>query len=267
MKSIFDYINFLNKNILNYDKILLDNDNIEYSQFKLLKTHNNIKNQYYSNIYYIINSYSNNNNNIPINLDVKRENLKFTTPFLKCESIDNNNNSSNYVYFDLNNDIGIIIKKFIKELEQKIINDFYQTLILDLDLVESTNNLSLDNNNVPSEIINNNSETTSKSNINSFKFYSNINEQNNTLKCKIGSIEDLFLYDYNYNLIDNYNIIDDNIKKQIHVQPNLSCMGIWVYGNKFGLTWVCSQLRFDKKSIYVPNFLNNSDSNDSSDSK
>jgi len=240
MKSVYEYISFLNNNIQHYSEI--NYENIEYSPFKL----NNKSQSLYSNI------------TLYNNKEQYRENLKFKTDFM-CINDDNlqsdylTNNKNVSLTFHLTNEL----QEYISNLEKKIVNDFYNTLSIDLDLNNDTNSICFSDN-IPSDI--HTLQDTSKTNSNKveqYKFVSSI--KNSKLKCKIGSFEDLFVYDYNFNLIDEPDIIQQNIKNGIYACPNITCMGLWIYKKQFGCTWICSQIQFDKKSIYIPSFLKNDD--------
>jgi len=240
--SNYEYLHYLNKNILHYDELNIEN--IEYSPFKSTNIKNNSKNilsSYYSNIYHFT------------DIDEKRENLKFTTDYIKIKKLDKNEKNIYYITFDLSNNSKLC--EFIEKIENKVKKDIKNVINIShiqLDNVEE-NQLY----NPPTDIhtLTENS-VLNEENLSQYKFYQNQSILfNKDLKCKIGNLEDLFVYDYNFNLIDNPNRIQELIDKNVYVKANLTCVGLWIYKKQYGLTWLCSQIQFNKNVVYVPKFI------------
>jgi len=261
-----EYLFYLNNNILSYTNLNINN--IEYSPLKKqYQSRSNVNDNFYSNIYYYTDD------------DDKRENFKFTTDYLEIKKFEKNSSNIYYITFDLSNDNKFV--EFIKNLEKKVIDDFPN--ILNISNISNTSNndipinINIYNNlqNPPTDIntMNENSNVSlTNENTHSYKFfkkqsvlYCNGNENSNSyeLKCKIGNLEDLFVYDYSLNLIDNPERIEELINKKISVKANISCIGIWTLKKQFGLTWLCSQLQFNKNSLYIPKFIQDISSDDS----
>jgi len=240
--SNYEYLHYLNKNILNYDELNIEN--IEYSPFRLNNTKNNSKNvisSYYSNIYHFT------------DIDEKRENLKFTTDYIKIKKLDKNDKNIYYITFDLSNNTKLC--NFLENIEIKVKKDIKNILNISHIQTDYIDNNQLQNPPTDIQTLTENSVINDE-NITQYKFYQNQSITfNKELKCKIGNLEDLFVYDYNFNLIDNPNRIQELINKNIFVKANLTCVGLWIYKKQYGLTWLCSQLQFNKNGNYIPKFI------------
>jgi len=232
----FEYLHYLNKNILHYDELNIEN--IEYSPFKSTNIKNKVKNiseSYYSNIYHFT------------DIDEKRENLKFTTDYIKIKQLDK------YITFDLKENTKLC--NFIEKIENKVKKDIKNVINISHIQFDDLEDNQLHNPPTDIQTLTENSVNYNE-NLSQYKFYKNQSILfNKDLKCKVGNLEDLFVYDYNFNLIDNPNRIQELIYKNINVKANLTCVGLWIYKKQYGLTWLCSQIQFNKNGLYVPKFI------------
>jgi hypothetical protein len=238
----YEYLHYLNKNILHYDELNIEN--IEYSPFKSNNVKSNVKNisaSYYSNIYHFT------------DIDEKRENLKFTTDYIKIKKLDKNDKDIYYITFDLNDNTKLC--SFIENIENKVKKDIKNVINISHIQSEIIDDNQLHNPPTDIQTLTENSVMNEET-LSQYTFYKNQSIlYNKDLKCKVGNLEDLFVYDYNLNLIDNPNRIQELINKNIYVRANLTCVGLWIYKKQYGLTWLCSQIQFNKNGMYVPKFI------------
>lgn len=75
------------------------------------------------------------------------------------------------------------------------------------------------------------------------------------LKCKVGNITNLIVFDQYKKLYDDEQNILKLLDSQKYAIPIIECLGVWITENEIGLTWVCHNIKvissITKKYFFV----------------